>query len=79
VIFIFGLGNVGRSFGDIMEAAGWSVRGKIRHPDKFTAKRGVGWKIIRFLTKKISNPVRAVILDCGAIKPELGVNVLCPY
>ena len=48
VIFIFGLGYVGRAFGHMMAAAGWSVRGTTRHPENFTTESGAGWDIIPF-------------------------------
>ena len=48
VIFIFDLGYVGRAFGHMMAAAGWSVRGITRQPENFTAERGAEWSIIPF-------------------------------
>ena len=42
VIFIFGLGYVGRRFGHMMAASGWSVRGTTRQPDNFAAERAAG-------------------------------------
>ena len=61
VIFIFGLGYVGRAFGHMMAAAGWSVRGTTRHPENFTAERGAGWDIIPFRDQqKMPDPARAL-------------------
>lgn len=61
VIFIFGLGYVGRAFGHMMAAAGWSVRGTTRQPDNFTAERGAGWDIIPFRDQeKMPDPARAL-------------------
>ena len=48
VIFIFGLGYVGRAFDHMMAAAGWSVRGTTRHPENFTTESGAEWDIIPF-------------------------------
>ena len=56
VVFIFGLGFVGRALGHMMAAAGWSIRGTTRQPEKFAAEAAVGWEIIGFsdqpLTKR---------------------------
>ena len=61
VIFIFGLGYVGRAFGHMMAAAGWLVRGTTRQPDNFTAERGAGWDIIPFRDQeKMPDPARAL-------------------
>ena len=43
VVFIFGLGFVGRALGHMMAAAGWSVRGTTRQPEKFAAEAAAGW------------------------------------
>ena len=48
VIFIFGIGYVGRAFGPIMTTAGWSVRGTTSKPENFTAERGARYDIIPF-------------------------------
>ena len=52
VIFIFGLGYVGRAFGQMMAAAGWSVRGTFRKPENFNAERGAGLDLIPFCDQK---------------------------
>lgn len=48
VIFIFGLGFVGRPLGHALAAAGWEVRGTTRSPEKFAAESAAGWKIYPF-------------------------------
>ena len=61
VIFIFGLGYVGRRFGHMMAASGWSVRGTTRHPDNFGAERAAGWNIIPFSDQqKMPDPARSL-------------------
>ena len=56
VIFIFGLGSVGRAFGQMMAAAGWLVRGTTRQPENFTAERAAGWDLIPFRDRKNTGP-----------------------
>lgn len=61
VIFIFGLGYVGRRFGHMMAASGWSVRGTTRQPDNFAAERAAGWNIIPFSDQqKMPDPARSL-------------------
>ena len=61
VIFIFGLGYVGRRFGHMMAASGWSVRGTTRQPDNFAAERAAGWNIIPFSDQqKMPDPARCL-------------------
>ena len=61
VVFIFGLGFVGRALGHMMAAAGWSIRGTTRQPKKFAAEAAAGWEIIGFSDQqKMPVPARAV-------------------
>jgi len=61
VVFIFGLGYVGRALGHMMASAGWSVRGTTRQPEKFAAEAAAGWDIIGFSDKqKMPDPDRAL-------------------
>ena len=61
VVFIFGLGFVGRALGHMMAAAGWSIRGTTRQPEKFAAEAAAGWEIIGFSDQqKMPVPARAV-------------------
>ena len=76
VIFIFGLGYVGRRFGHMMAASGWSVRGTTRQPDNFAAERAAGWNIIPFSDQqKMPEPARS--LDgVSAILSTIGTELL---
>ena len=58
LIFIFDLGYVGRAFGHMMGAAGWSARGATRQPKNFTAERGAGWGLIPFRDQKKCRALR---------------------
>ena len=61
VVFIFGLGFVGRALGHMMAAAGWSIRGTTRQPEKFAAEAAAGWEIIGFSDQqKMPVPARSV-------------------
>lgn len=61
VVFIFGLGFVGRALGHLMSAAGWSIRGTTRQPEKFLAETAAKWEIIPFSDQqKMPVPARAV-------------------
>ena len=60
VIFIFGLGYVGRALGHRLAAAGWQIRGTTRQPESFAAEIAAGWDVIAFSDQqKIDDPHRA--------------------
>lgn len=48
IIFIFGLGFVGRPLGHRLAAAGWQIRGTTRQPEKLAAESAAGWQIHQF-------------------------------
>ena len=67
VIFIFGLGFVGRPLGHALAAAGWEVRGTTRDPSKFSAEIAAGWQVYPFSdSMPLADPV-AALADVDAI------------
>ena len=66
-ISIIGLGYVGRRFGHMMAASGWSVRGTTRQPDNFAAERAAGWNIIPFSDQQKMPDLARSLDDVSAI------------
>ena len=52
VIFIFGIGFVGRPLGHMLAKAGWQIRGTTRTPEKLAAETAAGWDIYPFSDKQ---------------------------
>lgn len=60
IIFIFGLGYVGRTLGHMLARAGWQIRGTSRDPGRFEEEAAAGWDIIPFSDQqKIHDPASA--------------------
>lgn len=67
VIFIFGLGFVGRPLGHALASAGWEIRGTTRTPANFAAEIAAGWKVYPFSdTAPLADP-GAALADVDAI------------
>lgn len=61
VIFIFGLGFVGRPLGHALAAAGWEVRGTTRTPANFAAEIAAGWSVYEFSDQTpLADPANAL-------------------
>ena len=48
VIFIFGIGYVGRPLGHLLARAGWQIRGTTRRPEKLADEIAAGWQVYPF-------------------------------
>ncbi|MDB2390677.1 SDR family NAD(P)-dependent oxidoreductase [Alphaproteobacteria bacterium] len=67
VIFIFGLGYVGRRLGHVLAQKGWHIKGTTRDPAKLSAEADAGWNIFPFSTDTpLVNPA-ATLADADAI------------
>lgn len=67
VIFIFGLGYVGRRLGHVLADRGWHIRGTTRDPAKLSGEADAGWDILPFSTDNpLANPI-AALKDVDAV------------
>jgi len=48
IIFIFGIGYVGRPLGHLLARSGWQIRGTTRNPARLTEEAAAGWQILPF-------------------------------
>ena len=48
VIFIFGIGYVGRPLGHLLAKAGWQIRGTTRTPERLVEEIAAGWQVYPF-------------------------------
>lgn len=61
VIFIFGLGYVGRPLGHALAQAGWDIRGTTRTPKRFAREIESGWQVYPFSDEMpLADPVAAL-------------------
>lgn len=67
VIFIFGLGYVGRRLGHVLAAKGWHIKGTTRDPARLSKEADAGWDIYPFSTDRPLAEPEAVLADADAI------------
>lgn len=67
VIFIFGLGYVGRRLGHVLAKKGWHIKGTTRDPAKLLAEADAGWDIFPFSTDRPLVDPATALADVDAI------------
>lgn len=67
VIFIFGIGYVGRPLGHMLAELGWEIRGTTRNPERLAAETAAGWKIFPFSDSHPLHDAKAALQDVDAL------------
>ena len=66
-IFIFGLGYVGKSFGHLLAADGWKIRGTTRTPARLADEIAAGWQVLPFSDSQPLTDPRAALDGVDAL------------